>query len=311
MLHLASAILPVFLVVAAGYVVAWRGYLDKAHVDGLMRFGQGIAIPLLLFRAMAGLDLRAVFDPGLLGAYYAGATAGFLAGLLGARYLFRRGWEDAVAIGFVGLFSNTLLLGLPITERAWGPEALAGNFTIIAIHSPFCYGLGIAAMEIARTHGTGLAPLALIRRILLAVFLNPLVLGIVCGLALNLSGQSLPEPVTAAVNLVADAGIPAALFGLGGILLRYRPEGDRATILFITAVALLLHPAITFGLAHLFGVPVAGMRSAVVTAAMAPGLNGYLFADMYGRARRVAASAVLVGTIASVFSAAFWIAILP
>ncbi|MBW7922331.1 MAG: AEC family transporter [Rubellimicrobium sp.] len=312
MLHLATAILPVFLVVAAGYAAAWRGFLSEAHVDGLMRFGQGIAIPLLLFRAMAGLDLRSGFDPGILGAYYTGATTGFLAGLTGARVLFRRDWEDAVAIGFVGLFSNTLLLGLPITARAFGGEtALAGNFVIIAIHSPFCYGLGIAAMEIARAHGTGLAKGRLVLRILRAVLSNTLVLGILAGLAFNLVGLALPEPVMAAVNMVADAGIPAALFGLGGILLRYRPEGDRMTILYITTVALVLHPAITFGLAHLFGVPAPGMRSAVVTAAMAPGINAYLFADMYGRARRVAASAVLAGTIASVVTAAFWIAVLP
>ncbi len=311
MLHLAGSILPVFLVVGAGYIVTWRGYLTPEHIDGLMRFGQGIAIPLLLFRAMAGLDLRAGFDPGLLGAFYIGALAGFLVGLVGARILFHRDWEDAVAIGFVGLFSNTLLLGLPITARAWGEDALAGNFAIIAIHAPLGYGLGIAAMEIARAHGTGLAALALIRRILAAIFSNPLVVGIIGGVALNLSGMALPGPVMAGVNMVADAGIPVALFGLGGVLLRYRPEGDRWTILFITAVSLVLHPSITFGLAHLFSVPVPGMRSAVVTAAMAPGINAYLFADMYGRARRVAASAVLVGTVASVLSAAFWVAVLP
>lgn len=311
MLPLAAAILPVFLVVAAGYVSAWRWLLSAAQIDGLMRFGQGIAIPLLLFRAMAGLDLRAGFDPALLGAFYGGGLAGFAAGMAGARLLFHRNWEDAVAIGFAGMFSNSLLLGLPITERAWGPGALTGNFAIIALHSPVCYALGISVMEVVRAHGSGLAPAALVRRILRAVLSNALVMGILAGVAVNLTGLALPEPAMAAINLVADAGIPVALFGLGGILLRYRPEGDRMTILYITAVSLVLHPAITFGLGSAFGLPVEGMRSAVVTAAMAPGINAYLFADMYGRARRVAASAVLAGTVASVATAAFWIAILP
>ena len=53
------------------------------------------------------------------------------------------------------------------------------------------------------------------------------------------------------------------------------------------------------------------MRSAVMTAAMAPGVNAYIFANMYGKARRVAASAVLIGTALSVFTAWLWIAILP
>ena len=54
-----------------------------------------------------------------------------------------------------------------------------------------------------------------------------------------------------------------------------------------------------------------GMRSAVMTAAMAPGVNAYLFANMYGAARRVAASAVLIGTGLCILSASFWIAVLP
>ena len=93
--------------------------------------------------------------------------------------------------------------------------------------------------------------------------------------------------------------------------MRYRPEGDMRTILFITACSIVLHPAVTFGLAHLFGLSVGAMRSAVVTAAMAPGVNAYLFADMYGRARRVAASSVLIGTGLTIASAAFWIMVLP
>jgi len=35
---------------------------------------------------------------------------------------------------------------------------------------------------------------------------------------------------------------------------------------------------------------------------MAPGLNAYIFANMYGRAKRVAASTVLIVTAGSVFT---------
>ena len=36
-----------------------------------------------------------------------------------------------------------------------------------------------------------------------------------------------------AVDMMARAAIPAALFGLGGVLFRYRPEGDKATIAMV------------------------------------------------------------------------------
>ena len=304
-----SVILPVFLVLGAGYLATWRGLLTPAGIDGLMKFAQGIAIPCLLFRAISTLDLGQHFDIALLGSFYAGALGGFFAGLLGARLLFGRAWEDAVAIGFVGLFSNSLLLGLPITERAYGADALAGNFAIIAIHAPFCYAVGITAMELARAKGAALHMLPV--KVARAMLGNALIIGIVLGFGVNLTGLPLPGVLTDALDLITRAALPAALFGLGGVLHRYRPEGDMPTILFIVAISLVLHPALVWLFASWAGLSTDAFRSAVVTSAMAPGVNAYLFADMYGRARRVAASAVLVGTGACLITAAFWLTVLP
>jgi hypothetical protein len=306
---LADVILPVFLVLGFGYLAAWRGWIEDAQIDGLARFTQGFAIPCLLFSAIANLDLSASLQPRLLGAFYAGALTGFALGLAGARLIFGRPWPDAVAIGFVAMFSNSIMLGVPITERAYGPEALAANFVIVAFHAPFCYVVGITAMEIARSSGSGLLGTA--RTIVNAVFRNSLVLGILAGFAMNVSGLPIPGVVQDALDLMIRAAIPAALFGLGGVLYRYRPEGDVATIAMVVAISLIVHPAVTFGLGHALGLTTAEMRSAVLTAAMAPGVNAYLFANMYGVARRVAASAVLAGTASCLVSAWVWLQVLP
>ena len=76
--------LPVFLVIGFGYVAARFGLLGAAAVDGLVTFTQNFAIPCLLFRAISTLDLAQAFQWPLLLSFYAGATTGFLAGLLGA-----------------------------------------------------------------------------------------------------------------------------------------------------------------------------------------------------------------------------------
>jgi len=68
---------------------------------------------------------------------------------------------------------------------------------------------------------------------------------------------------------------------------------------------------VTLALTHAFGTPLAGVRSAVLTAAMPPGVNAYLFAALYGRAQRVAASSVLVATALSLLTAWFWLGLLP
>ncbi len=306
---LIDVILPVFLVLGFGYVAVWKGFFNDAGVDALMLFTQSFAIPCLLFRAISTLDLGQNFDPGLLLTFYAGATICFFAGILGARVLFHRDWEDCVAIGFCCLFSNTLLLGLPITERAYGVDALRYNYAIIAIHSPFGYALGITAMEIVRNRGQSAR--ALPAKVLRAMFHNGLIIGITLGLIVNVTGLPLPGVLTDAIDLMVRAALPAALFGLGGVLYRYRPEGDMRAILFVVAISLIVHPAIVWGLSGIAHLSVPELRSAILTSAMAPGVNAYVFANMYGRARRVAASAVLIATGASILTVWGWLAILP
>lgn len=301
---LLDVILPVFLVVGVGYAVVWRGWMSEASVDALMKFAQNFAIPCLLFLAIARLDLGQEFDWRLLTSFYAGAVTGFVAGLFGARFLFGRGWEDSVAVGFVCLFSNSLLLGLPITERAYGPDALAANFAIIALHSPFCYIIGITVMEGIRARGRGI--LTTMGRVARGMASNALIIGIALGVAVNLSGLALHGGLVEALELIARAGLPTALFGLGGVLYRYRPEGDLRLIAYTVAVSLALHPAITWGLGTGLALSEAQFRSAVITAAMAPGVNAYLFANMYGRAKRVAASSVLIGTAGCILTAWLW-----
>lgn len=307
-----EVILPVFLVLGFGYLAAWRGWFPEAAVDGLMKFATNFAVPVLLFRSIAGLDIGASFDPGLLISFYTGAFSGFFLGFFGARILFGRPWTDCVAIGFTCLFSNSLLLGLPITERAYGPDALAGNYAIVSIHAPLIYAFGIAMMEWVKSRGQGRPVRGVAAEIGRAISRNPLVIGIALGFVVNLSGLPQPAPVWSAVEMIARSALPAALFGLGGVLFRYRPEGDLKTIAMVCAITLIAHPAITYALGRWgFGLSVDQMRSAVVTAAMAPGVNAYLFSNMYGAARRVTASSVLLATALSIFTAWGWLHLLP
>ena len=306
---LIEVILPVFLVIGFGYVAVWRRWFSQAGVDGLMAFTQKFAIPCLLFTAISRLDLGQNFDLRLLAGFYGGALSGFLLGLFGARLIFGRTWEDAVAIGFCCLFSNSVLLGLPIMERAYGVDALAANFAIIAVHSPFCYGIGITVMEVVKARGA--AGPQVVVKVLKAMFSNTLIMGVGLGFVVNLSGFTLPGPVNDGLDLMVRAALPAALFGLGGVLVQYRPEGDLRVILYVCLISLVAHPLITYGLVRGFGLPVEAIRSAVVTAAMAPGVNAYIFANIYGNAKRVAASSVLLSTALTVVTAWIWLQILP
>ncbi|WP_424969324.1 AEC family transporter [Dinoroseobacter sp. S76] len=302
--------LPVFLVIAAGYVAVWAKVFSDDNVDALMRFTQNFAIPCLLFAAISTLDLKAVFDWRLLTSYYAGVLCAFGIGILGAKLVFGRPIQDAIAIGFCCMFANTVLLGLPIMERAHGVAALEPMFAIISIHAPFVYMVGITTMEIVRASSKGL--FKTIWSIAKTMSQNALMIAVALGFTVNLSGLMTPVVVEEAVSLIARAGLPAALFGLGGVLYRYKPEGNLREVIFVCLVSLMVHPSITWALGRgAFDLSDPMLRAAALTAAMAPGVNTYIFANMYGVAKRVVATAVLAGTAVSILSAAFWLSVLP
>ena len=135
-------------------------------------------------------------------------------------------------------------------------------------------------------------------------------IGIGLGLIVNLLEIELPGTMLSAIEMLATAALPVALFGLGGILTRYSMHRSRNEATLISLLSLLLQPLLTLLFCRLFEVDESTTRTAVLMSSVAPGLNAYLFACMYQRGEGAAASSVLMSTIASVFSVSLWLLIL-
>lgn len=303
-----NIVAPVFLVIGAGYALVRQGIFTHNLTDALMKFAVQVAVPCLLFRATSNLDLDLAFDWRVIFSFYSAATVSFLLAGLSAWKLFRRTPGESVAVGFTALFSNSVLLGLPISERAWGVENLAMVYAIISLHAPFCYLLGITAMEIVRSNGRTWHEILLV--VLRAMFSNSLMIGIGLGFLVNLGGVPLPRILTSAVDILSDSALPIALFALGGILTRYHIRADLAQVGTISLFSLILHPLLTLLSCRLLQVDDTLARTAVLIAAMAPGINSYLFATMYQQGQSVAASTVLLATAISVMSVSAWLWVL-
>ena len=309
MLEILLIISPIFIIIGTGFAAVRTGVIPIAAIDGMMKVILTFGFPCLLFSKISRLDLAAAFDPALFVSFYTGALSCFMLGMLGARLIFNRPWTDSVVIGFAALFTNCLMLGVPITARAFGPDTLGPNFAIISIHSPICFLVGITAMELAKADGQfSAASLKLITR---EVVRNPLMIGLAAAFIVNLSGLTVPSPIMDSVDMLAEAALPAAIFGLGGVLTECEPKRAFGEAAMVAGLSLIIHPLIVIGLAtgpmHL---PLEVTQSAVLTAAMPSGLIAFVFAQLYGRATGAAASAVMFATVGSLITAPIWILIL-
>ncbi|GLQ05183.1 AEC family transporter [Sneathiella chinensis] len=309
MISVLSVVGPIFALVALGYVSVRLRLFPAEGVSGLISFVNNFATPCLLFQAMLTVDFSTAFNPRYLLSFYIGAFACFFVGFLIARYVFRRRAGESVAVAFSAYFTNTILLGLPIIQRAYGDEALPYLFAIVGFHAPILMSFGMLVMEFARRDG---APMkAALIQSLSKVVRNPLLIGITLGITANLSGIDLPEVVDVATQMMATAVLPAALFGLGGALNQYKLRESWQQALVSSLLKLCLHPAIALVLCHyVFGLPWEMTRVAVLTAAMPSGLNVYIFATFYNRSTDIAANTILQSTVLGVVTISTWLLLL-
>ncbi len=309
MLQILQIVLPVFIIIGAGYLAASRKAFTAEQASALMRFAIQFAVPCLLFLAIARLDLKTVFKPEILMSFYIGAFLSFTITAIGARLIFRHKPGSCVSIGFAALFSNSLLIGIVIVELAYGVAALEPAFAVIAVHVPFCYVLGITAMEFSRVDGLGF--FATLKRVFTQVFSNALTIGLMLGFIVNWSTVTLPGPLVTAIELIARAALPVALFGLGAVLVSYKISSGLGEMSMISVSKLLIHPMIVYCLGHyVFQLSDDLLKPIVIIATMPPGVNAYLFANMYGRATNIAASTVLFATAISIMTISAWLVFL-
>ncbi len=309
MLEIFIIVAPVFIVIASGYLACSTNYLSPSISDNINALTVKFTVPVLLFRAMYNLDFSAALDLNMLISFYTGAITSFILGTFLARVVWKRTPGESVAVGFCGFFSNAVLLGLPIVERGYGAEAMTLAFGIIAFHSPFVYAVGITSMELARRDGKPLG------ETLFATFKsicsNSLMIGIFIGVMFNLLGIKMFQPLSVAVDMIASAALPIAVFGIGAALTNYTIKSEISESLAISALTLLVYPAVVFLFTHfIFGMPKIYVQAAVTIASMPAGLNIYIFASMYNRAVALSASVILISTVLSVLSITMWLRIL-
>jgi malonate transporter len=306
MLAILNVVLPVFALMMLGNLAVRFRLFPSEGVRGLVMFVNNFATPCLLFQALATADFSTTFNWSVIGPFYVGAVSVFALGAVFAVKLFGNRPGEGVSSGFAAMFTNTVLIGIPIMTRAYGPEALPTTFSIIAFHASVLITMGMIVMEIARRDGAPMHKVAWVA--LVRIVSNPLLWGIVLGAAVNISGVSLIEPVNAFVAMMAAAVTPAALFGLGGALNEYRLSESWAQSLTMSVLKLIVQPLI----AWIIMVPILNVdheyvRYGVLLAAMPSGINAYVFASYYNRGVNVATNTVLITTVLSVITVSGWL----
>lgn len=309
MLSILAVIAPIFALIALGYVAVRQKLYPAEGVKALIAFVNNFATPCLLFYSIGTSDFRSAFNIGIIGPYYFGAFVCFAIGIVVARRVFANRPGESVAVGFSGTFTNTVLVGLPIMSRAYGEGALPVTLSIIGLHGAILLTLGMVTMELTRRDGQPLGPTLVLA--VKRVGSNPLIWGILGGIALSLSGLELAEPVVAFFSMLGQAVVPAALFGIGGALNEFKLSDNWKQALVASLIKLIIHPLIAYALMiWVFRVPMDIARYGILLSSMPAGINIYVFATYYDRGVSVAANTILISTVLSAVTISGWLFVL-
>ena len=292
-----SSLIPVILCIGIGFLAARLGWVRSAAIKDLSNLVFLVLTPALLFRTMGAVRVQELnFRPVAL--YFLAAGLVFAVSMAFAGFSTR-----SAARSLANMFSNTIMIGVPLVGLVYGKDGLVTLFTLISLHALILLTAATVVFELAeareRQRSGQSAEAPMWRTVLQAVrngIVHPVPLPILAGLLFAQTGLALPGVVDSSLQVLGQALGPMALL-LVGVTLAYTPVGQHLRGAWgIALVKNIAHPLLLAGLAWAFGL--SGLSVAVMfTAASLPvGANVFLFTQRYGVMQEEVSASIAVST---------------
>ncbi|MGP3121385.1 AEC family transporter [Serratia nevei] len=286
--------LPLFVLIALGYGLIRWGKWPASITDGLTRFVFSLALPAMLFRMMCDFSQRPAVDARLLIAFFGSCLIVFVLGRLVARHFFRLDGVAGSVFALGGIFSNNVMLGLPIAGVMLGEAAIPSVALVLVFNGLILWTLVTVSIEWARNGSPTLSGFVKTAR---SVLTNPLIVGILSGTLFSLTGLPLPAFVDRPVSMLGQVAAPLSLVVLGMGLAEYRISEGWQLSSAICVLKLLVQPLVIWLLAWMMDLPPMETRVVVLLGSMAVGVNVYLMSRQFNTLTGPAATSLVMSTV--------------
>ena len=292
-LHHVLLALPLFSLVLIGYAAMRISGWPTTVSDGLTLFVFNLAMPAMLFRLMSDSSKLPAVDTRLLIAFFGGCLIVFVVGRLLSWKLFRLDGVSQSVFALGCVFSNNVMLGLPLAKVSLGDAAVPSVALVLVFNALILWTLITVSVEWAKHGNFSLHGFARTAR---GVLTNPVVAGILGGTLFGLTGWPLPEALAQPLSMVGQAAAPMALIALGMGLAEYGVRARWQISVSICAVKLLVQPFVVWALAWLLGLPPMETKVVVLLSSIAIGANVYLMSRQFKALEGPIASSLVLST---------------
>ena len=294
-MSIALVLLPDFLLIVAGALLARLRAFDSVFWAGAERLVYFVLFPALLFRSLAS-GAAAIVDPLPLVATGLAFTLSGIALSLLVRPLIRLPEGEFAACFQCGFRFNTYL-ALAVADRLQGTRGLAAITLLVGVLVPL---VNVAAVGMLARDGKG--------RLLPALARNPLVLACAAGLGWAASGWPLPEVPSRVLGELGGAALALGLLTVGAALRIERGGLPLPAVVYWTTLKLIVVPACAVVAGRSFGLPGPMLQLALVMAAVPTAPSAYVLATQMGGKGRPVAFLITIGTLAAALTLPAWLA---
>ena len=310
---LVGALLPVFFVLALGYIAGKRHAFDADQAAGLSKLALGFALPASLFVSMTDIRRDLLLQQGRLVLALVVAHVGLF--LVAWRLLSRIGSHRGVAAVILALMvstSATAVFGIAVLHPLLG-DTSTGTVGLVALAVNLVMPMGVIFLEVessgtATSSGQPSSRKSQVIAGLKSGLRSPLLWAPVLGIVVVLVGIRIPKDVASSFAMIGSATSGVAVFAVGLTLAAHAFHLTR-TVLVATLARITLQTAVLFALLRLLDVQGPFAREALVCCSFPLATAVVLFASRYKALVAESASTLLLSTLSLVLTVPITVAI--
>lgn len=283
-----NVIIPVFILVAIGYVASKKLQLD---LRTLSRFSYFILTPAFVFGYMSSANVDLNLASRMIGfittAYLGSAFIAFLVGRL-----LRRGERMTTAYVMLAVFGNVGNFGLPISQFAQGKEAVVPSAIYFLANLVLAFIVCVWAANSKQSKWRAMA----------SVVKTPALIALVVAIFFNVIEINAPLFVTRPVELLSGGLIATMLVTLGAQLAASGIPKPTFDMLIAIAIRLISGPVLAFAFVGVFGLTGLERNVGIIQASMPTAVLVSLIAFEYDAMPEFIAPTVLLSNVLSIVS---------
>lgn len=300
-------VIPVFLVIFAGWYSCKQGGLPASAAKALNYYVLHFAVPPMLFLATAKVSFSQIVNPEFIAAFFLTSLLTMAIGVWGYRGIKSEGALDATVIALICGWGNTIYMGVPLAFYLFGEKGtLPVIIATLSTNLVFIIGLSFfSSLSDGGSRWQG------IKQTFGKMFLkNPVLMAPVLGGLFSYYQIPIPNSISNLFSILAPSAAPVALFALGMSLVGLSIKGNRAQLSWVTFIKIIVNPLVAVLVVYLMELEPFWAASVVLMSALPTGSMVFIFAKQYEKRVALTSSSIMTTTVLSLFSLALLLPLL-